>query len=379
MSNLFVLKEQLQAFYAKYSKGVDKVIQLFLAFVVFYLINSKIGFASQLANPLVTTVLSVICALLPGTFTVLAAAVLIMIHMFFLSKGVMLIAFALFLILFVFYFRFTPGRSLIVLLMLVAFFFKIPFVVPVAFALTATPICILPIAFGTMVYYMINYLETSATTVTGADGVAGEMTLFATQILQNKEMWVYIAAAALAFLVVYNVRKSSVDHSWKIAIVAGVIADLIVIVAGSIAFHFVISYAMIIVGNIISAILALILEFFIFSVDYSRAEKFQYEDDEYYYYVKAIPKVSVSVPEKKVKQISRRRPDKEERAEKENLEKETEKFYDNKETGVREKPENKEYIPGMTEEILLARQLQEEVDLEEILKKELSSKTKEDK
>ena len=43
-------------------------------------------------------------------------------------------------------------------------------------------------------------------------------------------------------------------------------------------------------GNMISVALALILEFFIFSVDYSKAEKFQYEDDEYYYYVKAIPK-----------------------------------------------------------------------------------------
>ncbi len=40
---------------------------------------------------------------------------------------------------------------------------------------------------------------------------------------------------------------------------------------------------------------------FHFSVDYSKAEKFQYEDDEYYYYVKAIPKVSVAVPEKRVK------------------------------------------------------------------------------
>ena len=43
MSNLFVLKEQLQAFYARYSKEVDKIVHFLLAFIVFYLINSKIG------------------------------------------------------------------------------------------------------------------------------------------------------------------------------------------------------------------------------------------------------------------------------------------------------------------------------------------------
>ncbi len=40
-----------------------------------------------------------------------------------------------------------------------------------------------------------------------------------------------------------------------------------------------------------------------FNVDYSRAEYLQYEDDEYYYYVKAIPKMRISRPERSVKTI----------------------------------------------------------------------------
>ena len=39
-------------------------------------------------------------------------------------------------------------------------------------------------------------------------------------------------------------------------------------------------------------------------MDYTRAEHLQFEDDEYYYYVKAIPKVSVAVREKTVKKIN---------------------------------------------------------------------------
>ena len=48
------------------------------------------------------------------------------------------------------------------------------------------------------------------------------------------------------------------------------------------------------------------LELFLFSVDYARSERLQFEDDEYYYYVKAIPKVSMTTPEKTVKKINER-------------------------------------------------------------------------
>ena len=36
-----------------------------------------------------------------------------------------------------------------------------------------------------------------------------------------------------------------------------------------------------------AAVAGLVLELFLFSVDYARSERLQFEDDEYYYYVKA--------------------------------------------------------------------------------------------
>ena len=50
----------------------------------------------------------------------------------------------------------------------------------------------------------------------------------------------------------------------------------------------------------------LVLEFLFFSVNYSRTERMQFEDDEYYYYVKAVPKIVVSAPEMSVKHINER-------------------------------------------------------------------------
>ena len=51
-------------------------------------------------------------------------------------------------------------------------------------------------------------------------------------------------------------------------------------------------------------IASLIYQLFVFSVDYSRTEYTQFEDDDYYY-VKAIPKMAVSSTDVKVQEINK--------------------------------------------------------------------------
>ena len=98
----------------------------------------------------------------------------------------------------------------------------------------------------------------------------------------------------------------SVDYAWEIAIVAGALGNINVMAYGYIIIDVQLSYVSLIVGSIVAVILALILKFFVFSVDYTRTEYLQFEDDKYYYYVKAVPKASVAIPEKTVKRINER-------------------------------------------------------------------------
>ena len=62
-------------------------------------------------------------------------------------------------------------------------------------------------------------------------------------------MWIYIASFVVAVLVVYTLRKSEFDQSWKIAVASGAVADIIVIVAGSIVFSTPIDYVTLIFGT----------------------------------------------------------------------------------------------------------------------------------
>ncbi|MBR3338655.1 MAG: hypothetical protein IKG19_01280 [Lachnospiraceae bacterium] len=52
--------------------------------------------------------------------------------------------------------------------------------------------------------------------------------------------------------------------------------------------HF--NVSMIMIGAMFTVVIALIVQFFFLSVDYSRTETMEFEDDDYYYYVKAVPK-----------------------------------------------------------------------------------------
>ena len=127
------------------------------------------------------------------------------------------------------------------------------------------------------------------------------------ELLTDREMYLYLAAFVVAAIVVYCVRKLSVDHAHTIAVVVGIVIQLGIICAGEIAFGNVRSIWKVIVGCIISLLIVLAVNFMTHSLDYSRVEHVQFEDDEYYYYVKAVPKAFVPVEDKQVKQINAKR------------------------------------------------------------------------
>lgn len=97
------------------------------------------------------------------------------------------------------------------------------------------------------------------------------------------------------------------DYAWIIAIVAGTIAQLGVIFIGDIAADVSVSVIRLLMGILVSIVIAGIYTFFVFAVDYSRTEYVQFEDDDYYYYVKAVPKLTVSAPDVKVQKINARK------------------------------------------------------------------------
>lgn len=343
MSTLLVWREKLQKIYAKYSTYILKALQFIFGLVLFGLINANIGFMKTASSVFCTAGLAVICTFFPMIVMVTAAAALILVHFYSLSLPIAAVSLVIFLIMYIFYFRFTPGKAWLVLLSALAFGLKIPLVIPIAFGLMGTPVWIVPASCGVIAYYMVDYVKDSAAALrnTDAESLFDSLMSFTKQVLTSREMWLMVVTVVLGILVVNLVRTRAVDHAWKIASAAGAVVSVIVAAAGNIALNAGISYVSLIVSAVIGILVGVVLELLFFSVDYSRTENIQFEDDEYYYYVKAVPKVGVSAPEKEVKHITGNSPRKEQ-------------------TGLPEEIGNTN-----TEDILLTRSLSKELGLDQ--------------
>ena len=388
MNDLIVWRDKLQELYAMKSIYIDKAVQFVLALVTFLMINQNIGLMKAVATPVVAVALAVICTFLPPVVTAYVAAGLVIVHLFKLSVGVAAAAALIFVVMFIFYCRFTPKKALLLLVTPVAFMLHVPYVVPVACALVLGPISAVPVVFGTIIYYMIECVRTSATAITSADGITRQISLFVKTVFQDKTLWITVIAFIISIFVVYTVRRLSVDHAWKIAAASGAVVNIVVIVIGDIVFDIHTSYNMLIVGNIAAVVIGFIMEFFLFSVDYSRTERLQFEDDEYYYYVKAIPKISVTAPEKTVKHINERKetgeiagaePERRQRSKSGQTEKPAVRKTKTASKVKRPKSpavQRPTRVGGNTDEILLAQSLKEELDIQSIVENELNSDNK---
>ena len=307
MYKILELKEKVKAIYSGYAMYIDAVGKFLIALIGMIAINSTIGTLGVLKNPIIVVIMSLMCALLPQTLTVLFLIMSILLHIVSISMECGIILVIMFMLMYLLFFRFTSKESLVLVLVPTLFFLKIPYILPIILGLIATPVSIVSVAFGTLVYAVLSFVGQNYDAVVKtaeADGFKA-LAMVADGILLNPALYFSIAVFAVIIVLVYVIRRLSVDYSWIIAVCAGGLMQIVLFLVGNIVIDMSLMCTILstLLGGIISVALAWFLQFFIHSVDYTRTEHVQFEDDEYYYYVKAVPKVSVKAPDVKVKRV----------------------------------------------------------------------------
>lgn len=306
MTTLLVAKQYIKNFISKYEVYLKPLLKLVLSLIALMMINGRIGYMHRLDNISIVLIVSLLCSFMPANFIIFVAAAFTVLHLYALSLECAAVALVLFLVMFLLYFRFSPKDTLVVLITPICFALKIPYAVPLAMGLVGTPASAVSVGCGVLASYLVSYMADSATAISGmdTDDIATKFRFIVDGFLNNKDMMLTVAAFAITIVVVYLIKRMSVDHAWTIAIITGALADVMMLLVGDLMFDTNVSIVGIIVGTVFSVLIVKVVEFFAFHVDYSRAEKVQFEDDEYYYYVKAIPKITVATPSKTVKRIN---------------------------------------------------------------------------
>ncbi|MDO4332296.1 MAG: hypothetical protein Q4C58_06355 [Eubacteriales bacterium] len=309
MRNLLEMKEYIKGFYAKYEEFVVPVLKFLLGFILFLTINGRLGYMNKINSPVIVVVAALLCSFMPLGVMVFLCAVFLLLHAYALSLECMAALLIAYLFVGVFYFRFSPKNHLLLLLSPLLFILKIPYVLPLAAGLFGTPATAVPVICGVVIYYVLAYMTGNANALGAgeSDSALQRFKDVTTGVTGNREMIIVAVAFAITVLLVYAIRRMSINYSRATAILVGTLADIVILLVGDLMYDANFSIPAVIFGSIAAALLALIMQFFHFTLDYARTEKVQFEDDEYYYYVKAVPKMAVAVPEKRVKKITTQR------------------------------------------------------------------------
>lgn len=325
MTKILEFRAILRVYYQKFQAIIDPVVKFIVAFIVFHMVNQALGYDERLTKIPVEVLLSLFCAFTPSSVLVFLAMLVSLLHVYSVSVVLVLMAVIIFLILYCFFFRFAPKYGYAVVAVPLLFPLNLSYSVPLFLGLTANPITILPTSCGIVVYHLLRIINTEATAeVTNLDDILELYIRVLDSLVSNKQMILEIIVFALVITAVYLVRLLKIEYAFEISIAVGAAVCILGFLIGSLKFDTTGKTGSIIVGTLLSAAIVLVLQFFKRVLDYTAVENVQFEDDDYYYYVKAVPKIDIAVPHLRIKRINDRQQEEEPEEKTEELEKEPE-------------------------------------------------------
>ena len=212
------------------------------------------------------------------------------------------IKFVWFLIAYLIYLRFLPEHGYVILAVPILYGLHLPYLVPILLGLIGAPVAVIPMSCGVVCYYTIKCITTVIGTATEESMVLFNQAF--QMIFSNKEMYLVIAVFAIVMVIVNMICSQEFHYVYETAIVAGVIVNILLILVLSFPFNIQVHVVYLLVQSVICGILAWLIQFFQLVLNYSAVEYLQFEDDEYCYYVKAVPKMNIAVGEKRVKRFN---------------------------------------------------------------------------
>ncbi|MDO4488873.1 MAG: hypothetical protein Q4B67_07305 [Eubacteriales bacterium] len=294
MKILAQLKANIQRFYADYDIYLNPLFKFLLAFVTLFLLKTVLGFDERISSLPVMAGMSFFCIFFPYGCITLVDSLFIALNMYSVSVTFAVI-FGLYIIMVMFlFFGLRPGKGIILTLVPIFFILNIPAAIPVLLGLSVGITAVVPVAIGTAGWFIIESFLNQSDNITKLRDVTkiiSEVVKYAKEIFLNKEMYVIIAAMAVAIIIIFIIKNLDIKYAWLTAVGAGAVCFAVVVIIGNIVLDVKTDYLYLILNFIASVAAGVLYTLLFHNVDYKNTERLQFEDDDYYYYVKAVPKV----------------------------------------------------------------------------------------
>ena len=326
MSILLELKSKCKDFYEKNYKIVRPLLRFVLAFVCYLLIFNCLRIGDEPVVLLIPFVLAAISTFLPDISIVYISAALAAGKVFEISSVLGIAMAVIFIVIFLMVGRYDSSQLFIILAIPLCSLLHVSYVVPIVSAIFAGPTVLPAILLGVVVRYIYMGIMAAMSAPSLSVESYGSMEMFqfvVNSLIKNREMILCMIAFVISYGVTYLIRKQKANHATQLAILMGSFAMIVTVLFGNIIMKGTVDIPQFAVGMLISVVVAYIIQFFRMTLDYTGVINLQFEDDEYYYYVKAVPKLKVTIKDKTITRIN----PKEDENEVDNLQEEFDKVF----------------------------------------------------
>ena len=311
MRALLTFRNRIEEFYNARAGILGYLLRLVMSFLALLAMKNAIGYNTLLSQYWFIICFAVVGAFAPWRFLPLMLSVYIVAQMLSLSLGIGVVFIAVLFILYLLYFRIDKRYAAAMVLMALFLTIKMPALVPLVLAVISPSMSLVAVISSCIVYYMVHYVNLNSAVILGFTDATEETkaSIFIEGLVNYKDFVYMTLIVILVFLLVHYVRKANINHANELAVTLGtgatIILQLIVqLLYGTMTYE---KLWIILGGAIASGIVAIIVNYFIQPMDFSRVETLEFEDDEYYYFVRAVPKASIDKESVHVTRISSRK------------------------------------------------------------------------
>ncbi len=296
MKNFLELRTRLVVFYQKTDYLLKPLFKFLLTLTAALRLRAMFNYDDFFSTNLAVLLISVIAAFIPMSMTLAILVVYASLLIQPVSVMMSIIPLSVYLIFSCFFLRLIPEYSCAVIAMPVLILWKLPYVIPMAIGLFATPVGIIPTCAGVLAYYLLNGIKADIITIESVSGKENPVRMVSdtlNDVLKNEKMYALMAVFAFVIIVMFLVRNIKMDYSFEISIAIGASVLAISLLILLLRTDMGMGITEIIIASVVSGIMIYISYLLYRPLFYAGTERVRFEDDDYYYYVRAIPKIKI--------------------------------------------------------------------------------------
>ena len=303
MKRLQVWRRFGQSLLAAADPYVVMAAKALTALTVLLSINAAFPYRAVLSRGLIVAAVSILCSILPWTYITVFGILFVLGQLSAMSLEAFVFVLVIIIVLAVLSYITLPGCGILWAVLPVLLSWKIPTAAVLLAGLFGGVTAFVSVAGGTVIYYVLKLIAENAAVLSGAETMtlSGEtvstlvqrLLLLVEGLRNNEEMLVVLLVFSLTALLVHLLSRADVDYAHAIAACTGAVFCPALMMAASRLAGVPASAGKVFLSAFIGLIITLAAVFLAFSPDYPRTEKVQFEDEDYYYFVKAVPKIKL--------------------------------------------------------------------------------------